>query len=141
MTEEKLPPDFVKVLNTKIKPNIDLTALSSLPKPKPVSHISTALDFKNFGLNSCPVCGDGTTRGMIVVSIVMNLKVQGSFSVGSVKSFWKRFSNNVCNHCLSTLDSIDEKKGQALKLLEEAVRLDNSNSSAKENLSALKRLS
>lgn len=148
MSEEKLPPDFDKLV-TGFKNKTELIGLrrevslpidSSLPFDPP-SLLKSTLNFEPIASLSCPVCGAVPARQKIVAMIVMSLLTEGSFSVGSVKSFWKWFGNDLCNHCKSKLNSIDEKKQQALKLLEEAVSLDNSNSSAKENLSALKRLS
>lgn len=95
----------------------------------------------NFGTStSCPVCGDGSSRQLIATIIVVSLRTSGNFSVGSVQSFWKTYKSTLCSSCGYKLKSIDDNKRQAMSLLEEAVRLDSSNSSARKNLSALKNI-
>ncbi|MCD6486971.1 MAG: hypothetical protein J7K35_06575 [Syntrophobacterales bacterium] len=142
MSEKKLPPDLVKVPIETSGGVVARTepAVISMSKFEPIIELVSKFNLKPIPSFSCPICGDAAAKQMIVHIIVVFLQEDGSFSVGSVKNFWNKFGFKMCNHCRSKLDYVDETKGQALKLLEEAVCLDKSNSSAKENLSALKRL-
>jgi hypothetical protein len=100
-------------------------------------------------VSTCAVCDPSVVgtfvmetgpRGRIVSQIIAKLQLTGSFSVGSLRQFWKEFRAQLCATCQSTLDSIDVDRRQAVALLEEAVRLDPKNEPAKKNLAVARSL-
>ena len=93
-----------------------------------------------FGKAQCPVCGASDTRQKVVTSILAILRTTGSFSPGGVVPFWLQFKDELCFSCHAELDGLTKKKPAALKLLEEAVRLDPKNEAAKKNLQALRKM-
>lgn len=79
-----------------------------------------------------------SARDRAVERIMEMLSLTGNFSVGGLEQFWTSFKEELCPLCQLKLDSISTKKRRALKLLEEAVKLDRGNKAAKRNLDALK---
>ena len=79
-------------------------------------------------------------RTLVVAEIMLSLMKAGSFSVGGLEQFWKNYRQHLCYSCQAKLDSLSQRKREALGLLEEAVRLDSGNKAAKQNLEAVKRM-
>jgi len=93
---------------------------------------------------SCPVCFKSQSsweKGMgdVVQKVILELVGKGSFSADGVTQFWQQHKENLCHSCQSDLQGILNGKREAIKLLEEAVKLDSSNTAAKQNLAALKK--
>ncbi|RMG22391.1 MAG: hypothetical protein D6732_25880 [Methanobacteriota archaeon] len=74
------------------------------------------------------------------MEILLNIRTVGSFQVGSVKEFWRRFRGYLCSSCQMKLDSMGIYQQRALELLEEAVKLDPDNKIVKENLKKVKQM-
>jgi tetratricopeptide (TPR) repeat protein len=93
----------------------------------------------NFGFagGSCAVCGQHNAKVRVMLQIINILKSQGSFSAVGLEQFWQTFRDELCFSCKQQIDSINNKKREAMELLEEAVRLDRNNKAAKKNLEAL----
>lgn len=77
--------------------------------------------------------------GDVVQKVILELVGKGSFSADGVTQFWQQHKENLCHSCQSDLQGILNGKREAIKLVEEAVKLDSSNTAAKQNLAALKK--
>ncbi len=79
-------------------------------------------------------------KAKIVSKVMDDLRRQGSFSVTNLQQFWRPYKDELCMMCGWKVDSLGEgSRRDAVKILQEAVKLDSSNKSAKENLAALKK--
>ena len=81
----------------------------------------------------------GTVLG-VAMEVLQAAKATGTFSVGSIEVFWKRFGKHLCSRCQARLKGLDHLKAQAKAKLEEAVRLDRGNRAAADNLAAIKKM-
>jgi len=90
---------------------------------------------------TCAVCdinGLYGGRSDLVDTIAALARLSGSFSVPGVHKFWSKFTKRLCNSCINKLEVIENKRKQALSLLEEAVQLDPGNDVVRKNRDALK---
>ena len=78
-------------------------------------------------------------KAAIVRTVMEDLRKQGSFSAKSVEQFWRPFKTYLCFLCQAKFDSLDTGLKDAVKMLQEAVKLDSGNSQAKQNLAAIKK--
>jgi hypothetical protein len=90
-------------------------------------------------IGRCAVCGP-TGKEAVVAKIFDLLSRGQAFSVASVESFWKQYRDDLCYSCQTKLDSLGSGKAQAVRLLDEAVRLNPANQTAKKNLEVARKL-
>ena len=107
-----------------------------------------------YNSSHCPVCNNNyedslltlafnrpqSPRQKIVMKILIEINMKGSFQVSSVKEFWKRFYDELCFSCREELNLMGTHQARALVLLKEAVKLDPDNEIARENLKKVKQM-
>jgi len=89
----------------------------------------------------CPVCqGTQSADEPIVTCILRVLQSTGKFEVEGLDSFWRTFDFYLCADCEKKLNSIPAMRSQAKGLLEDAIELDPSNQTIKDNLKYVKQM-
>jgi tetratricopeptide (TPR) repeat protein len=89
---------------------------------------------------SCPVCGPASGKTRIMKKVISVMQFSGTFPINGVEGFWSMFRSELCYSCQSKLDSIQSSKSESIRLLEEAIALDRSNSAARKNLEAIRKI-
>jgi tetratricopeptide (TPR) repeat protein len=111
-----------------------ITGAKSFKKDGFVQRSATSMEMKIPG-ESCAVCGKIDAKIRVILQL---LSMLGSFPETGTEMFWQVFNNELCPSCKLQIDLINNKKHEALELLEESIRLDRNNDVAKKNLEALK---
>lgn len=89
------------------------------------------------GSSGCPTCGDDRGRNVVVDAIVKTIRASGTFGYKSLAEFWERYYGFLCAGCRADFEGIARARKRSCDLLDEAIKLDPANETARRNYGVL----
>jgi tetratricopeptide (TPR) repeat protein len=133
----------VEMINTMQKDQEKyVTALKAImDRVRYIQSNSYVSDDYSYG-SDCPVCGNKGAIHKVAREILDVVQRLGTFSIGSLELFWSdlMYGSHLCWSCKSTMKNFAEVRSKAVEFLGYAVKLDASNTTAKQNLAAISKM-